>query len=575
MNETLQSKLDNCPPGPGVYLMKDEAGHVIYVGKAKSLKSRVRSYFQKQAQHSPKTLRLVSLVCDIEFLRAGTEVEALLLENNLIKKWKPKYNIRLKDDKTYPYIKLDMRHDFPRAYVARKLVHGDGNEYYGPYPNGSAVHEMLRTAARVFMLRDCRDHEFANRSRPCLSYQIGQCTAPCVDYVTKEQYAAQVNEFRGLLKGDVNELAAQWEADMADAAEKLEYERAAKLRDRLVAIREISHQEQRMEDTLDGTDRDIWAVWPDLSSEVADTESTLDILILQFRGGKWVGRTHRTADLEERLDTEDFLASLMLQHYSKRPAPTQILVPENSIPEREAFAVALGNLREKMNDLPGDLPPPDIRFVTEKGEWAKLWELALENVKGLHEDEREQRDKEREALVAIARMLDIEKLPERMECVDISNLQGEANVASCVVFRHGRPDKNEYRHYNIQGFTGQNDFASMREVMSRRYGKPDSPVPDLLVIDGGKGQLSAVVEILKSLNVNFPVVGLAKARTKSDFRSEDVEVSEERLFLPGVKNAKPIKHAGALRILTHLRDEAHRFAIEFHRLKRGKARGLS
>lgn len=589
MDELLASKLEACPTGPGVYLMKDDKGHVLYVGKAKSLKSRVRSYFQKQAQHSAKTLRLVEQIRDIEFLRAGTEVEALLMENNLIKKWKPKYNISLKDDKTYPYLKLDLKHEFPRAYVARKQIQGDGAEYFGPFPNGWALRETYLLSTRVFLLRDCRDHEFANRSRPCLTYQIGHCTAPCVGYVTHDEYAKQVSDYRAFVKGESDALETQWQAEMEEAAEKMEYEKAGTIRDRLTAIRAVIHQEQRIVDTNDATDRDVWAVWPPLvvtsaeesgegtpeeSSDAdqdndAGQEWSLDILILQFRKGKWVGRVHRTADTAERLPTEDIMATLLLQHYTKQPPPQQILLPDGPFPDRAEFAQALAQVAK----LP-DGESLDVRLVSEKESWARLGELALENVKGLHTDESAIRRRAQDGLEAIARLLSLPEAPMRLECVDISNMQGEANVASCVVFKHGKPDKSEYRHYKIAGFSGQNDFASMKEVMSRRYGKPDSPVPDLLVVDGGKGQLASAVEILKSLGCTFPIAGLAKARTQRNFKSSEVESSEERLFLPGQKNAIPIKHAQAFRILTHLRDEAHRFAIEFHRLKRSQARGL-
>ena len=603
---SVDERLSVCPTGPGVYVMKDEKGHVLYVGKAKNLRSRVRSYFQDQAQHSAKTVHLVAKVRDLEFVRAGSEIEALLLENNLIKKFKPKYNLRLKDDKTYPYLKLDLSHPFPRPYIARKQFKDDGNEYFGPYPMSGALRSALKAGAKLFQLRDCRDFELSNRSRPCLSHQIGQCTAPCVKLVTKEDYAKQVNDFRRFLRGENRDLEATWELEMNEAAEALDFEKAARLRDRLQSIRTTTEGggENRMVDTADVGDRDVWALWPprggdesavakaplkagagDLangdSPETEVEERELVVIIVQIRAGKWMGQVHRTADLTEALVTEDLIPSLMLQHYQKHEMPPEILLPPGTrIPDPElaegadpgsepiSFAEALAQLSGSGAE------PPLVLDATSKASTARLWELAQENARGLFEEQSALRQRKDDGLVAIARMLDLAALPVRMECVDISNMQGEANVASAVVFIHGRPAKDEYRHYTIAGFTGQDDFASMREVMSRRYGKPDSPKPDLLVIDGGKGQLSSALEILKELGQSFPVVGLAKARTERNYKSSEVEATEERLFVPGQKNYIRFRHAEALKIMTHLRDEAHRFAITFHRLKRSRARGI-
>jgi len=554
----LAQKVDACSTSPGVYIMKDSAGHVLYVGKAKNLRNRVRSYFQNGADRSPKTLVLVGHIRDIDYMHTATEAEALLLENNLIKKWKPRYNIRLKDDKTYPYLRLDLKHPYPRPYIARKQVAGDGSEYFGPFPHGSAAYTALEVAAKAFQIRDCRDYEFANRSRPCLSYQIGQCTAPCVKYVTPEEYSKQVEAFRQFLNVGSEVLQKQWEAEMLEAAENLDFERAAKLRDRMAHVRAVTLSDQSTAvDTKDLSDRDIWAF--------AQNPQWLDALVLQFRGGKWMGQIHTEADLSERVETEDFVASLMLQFYAKHPLPNEILIPFQFLGVRDGLPEVLAKVA-KVDHV------PVLRDPSEKGDWARIWTLAEENVKQAHEHRSRRREANEDGLVAIARLLDLEKPPLRMECVDISNFQGEANVASCVVFQNGKPDKTQYRHYNIRGFEGQDDFASMREVMSRRYGKTDSPHPDLLVIDGGKGQLASAKAVLDDLGCTFPVVGLAKARTKRDFQSSEVEASEERLFLPNQKNYLRIKNAQALRLLTGLRDEAHRFAIEFHRKKRDESR---
>ena len=572
---SLEERLKLCPTEPGIYIMKDGAGHVIYVGKAKNLRSRVRSYFQNSKDLSPKTVHLVSKVEGIEFLQTQSETEALLLENNLIKKWKPKYNIRLKDDKTYPYLKLAMDHPFPRPYIARKQFKGDGNEYFGPFPNSGYLRQVLRGGAKVFQLRDCRDHDFANRSRPCLSYEIGQCTAPCVGYVTKEDYAKQVGEFRDFLSGDSNDLQQKWLEQMDEASNNLEFEKAAQLRDRLEALG-TTLSEQAAVSTDEMGDRDIWAVVPESLILARDPTTSSDaseremfILINQIRGGKWVGSRNSRANIEIGVIDENFFSSLLVQHYSNNPAPEQVIVPPAAqLGSRPDLGLALTKLFQ------GAAESIDVRFADEKGSWGKYYELARENAQALLDESTAVQSKKDNGLDAIAHMLDLRGLPLHIECVDISNMQGEANVASAVVFKNGKPEKSLYRHYNIRGFEGQDDFRSMREVMSRRYGKTDSPVPELLVIDGGKGQLASAVEILKGLDQHFSVCGLAKARTVSDFQGSEVEASEERVFLPGRKDYIRFKNTEALRIMTHIRDEAHRFAIEFHRLKRGHNRGL-
>ncbi len=561
----IEELLKNCPVGPGVYLMKDEESHIIYVGKAKSLRSRVRSYFQRSGDLGPKTEYLVSRIFDIEFLIAGSEIEALLLENNLIKKWKPKYNIRLKDDKTYPYVRLDISHPFPRPYIARKQKKDDGNRYFGPFTDGFALKEMLRLGGRVFQLRDCRDFEFANRSRPCLSYEIGQCTAPCVGLVTAEKYAAQVEDFVGFIEGRGDRLLVEWEKDMVQASERLDYERAATIRDRIERVRQLVDQEQRMVQS-DMIDRDVWAFWPD----VHEDKSLFVVVLLQFRRGKFLNRMHWSSESDEGLETEDFLGAFLLLHYAKNPLPTEMVIPEKSILlDRHELEEAL-----RSRDVVEESALAAIHLSSENELYANLLDLANDQAKAIWTDKKRRSESSSDVLLKVATFLKLDAPPKTMECIDISNFQGEANVASCVVFVNGKPDKNLYRHYKIQGFDGQNDFKSLQELVTRRYLKPDSPRPDLLVVDGGRAQLSSVMEILDSAGLKFPVVSLAKARTESNFQSEEVVASEERIFFPGQKLSKKIKEPDVLKLLTHLRDEAHRFAIEFHRAQRSKNRGL-
>jgi excinuclease ABC subunit C len=564
----IEALLEACPVTPGVYLMKDAAGKVIYVGKAKNLRSRVRSYFQSLSDASPKTQHLVSHVHDLEFLRVSTEVEALLLENNLIKKWRPKYNISLKDDKTYPYLRIDRKHPFPRPYIARKQFQNDGSEYFGPFPAAGALRETLRAAAKVFQLRDCRDHEFSNRSRPCLSYEIGQCTAPCTALVSKEAYGKQVEDFASFLRGEDGRLRQGWAREMEEAAEKLDFERAAFFRDRIAAVEELLGESQRAAVTNDPIDRDVWALWPENFAQLQDDEELLDVLVLQFRSGLLSGRVHWSADTSQGVPAGDELQRLVLQHYQKHPLPKQVLLPPGCPADmRQALGLAL------QAELKLEEPLP-VEAADEKAAWAGLWELARDNVRGWHEDRKAVAEKKGDGLLAIAELVGLPAAPRRIECIDISNFQGEANVASCVVFIEGQPAKDLYRHYNIKGVSGQDDFKSLQELVSRRYLKPDSVLPDLLVVDGGRGQLASVCRVLDAADLDFPVCSLAKARTKADFTSAEVESSEERVFLPNVTNPKRIKNAEAFRILTQARDEAHRFAITFHRKQRSKARGI-
>jgi excinuclease ABC subunit C len=553
----LDLKLADCPPSPGVYLMKNSEAKVIYVGKAKNLKKRVSSYFQAQRDLDPKTALLVSKIEDLEWVPTGTEAEAFLLENTFIKKWKPRYNIRLRDDKSYPYIRIDIGHEYPRPYVARRPQKRDDQILFGPYVQASAVHQAIDMASKVFLLRDCRDGDFANRSRPCLSYQIGQCTAPCVQLVSKEKYAEQLQDFVRFLKGDEEALGVEWQKKMESASEAMNFEEAARYRDRLRALETLREPYQRVENVGDHSSLDVWAAWPEsISNDVSD----LDLVVLHFREGKLVGRDHFPIPLEEKfLDEESPLMGIVFQYYAKKELPSKILLPPSeNLPDAQQLASSLLQALKSESQV-------EIHKADEKKDWAQLWELGRENAKVLSQEEERRRTRSRDALLGLQHVLELENMPVRIDCVDVSNFQGTANVASCVVFENGRPHKESYRHYKIKTVQGQNDFASMKEVMVRRYGKGRENWPDLLIIDGGKGQLSSVMIIMKELGCNFPVVGLAKARTKRNFRSEDVESSEERFFIPGQSNPKKIKNRAALSLVTRIRDEAHRFAITFHR----------
>jgi len=580
----IEERLKILPSEPGIYLMKDELGNVIYIGKAKNLRSRVRSYFQDSADHSAKTLHLVSKIKSFDLLQSPTELEALILENEFIKKYKPKYNLRLKDDKSYPFIKIDRSHEFPRAYIARRQILNDGNDYLGPFPASGLLRIALHTASKLFQIRDCRDHEFANRSRPCISFEMGTCSAPCVLKVSKEVYAKQIDEFTRFLKGENQDhFLESWRNEMETSADAMDFERAAKLRDRIQAAENMQRYDQRVTSLNQNSNQDVWALWPPTHEERLQADF-LVAQVLHVRGGKLLASLAFSAELLETQIEEECLTPLLLQFYRKHSLTNEILLPDSplSAEDLDNLSRALVQLSPKIVDS-HDSPEfaegvegmsPILGVASSKNESLALFEMAQSNAKAHAEELRKIRVKKADALQEIADLLELEQPPRRMECLDISNMQGEANVASCVVFIDGQPDKSEYRHYKIQGVEGQNDFASMKEVMIRRYGKPDSPRPDLLVIDGGRGQISAVCEILKELGFRLEVVGLAKARVKSDFKSSEVESSEERLFLPNQKNYIRIKNPAALKLLTHIRDEAHRFAIEFHRVKRSENRGL-
>lgn len=568
---SLSDKVAAAPLDPGVYLMKDAKGKILYVGKAKNLKNRVRTYFHA-SQKSPRIEYLVRKIEDIEYLLTGNEVEALILENHWIKKIRPQYNIALKDDKTYPYIKIDKKHDFPRAYLSRRPSKGDGAQYFGPFPNSTAVHTAIRLASKVFKLRDCKDHEFANRSRPCLSYQMNFCTAPCVDYVDKETYAKQVSEYEVFVAGNSQALEDKWLDKMTESSDKQEYEIAAELRDRIQAIQSIHKQnDQRIEDIKDFVDRDIWGLWPET---IDDDTHFVDVVILQFRKGKWMGQQHRIVDLQDRVeDQADFFTHILLQHYAKYSLPEEILHATDAIAsdDKNKLISALKEVapeqKEKSEESTLHLFPYD-----DKKDWARLGEMATQNAKSLSESLEVRRQSVLSGVEDLQKELKLNVLPKHIECIDISHFQGASTVASCVVFKNGEADKSSYRKYNVNSVGDKpDDFQSMKEIVSRRYVVSDKhELPDLLVVDGGKGQLGAVCEILKEFKVDLKVIGLAKARTEQDFSSENVESSKERIFLPGRKNPKVIRNPHVFKLLTQMRDEAHRFAISFHRKKRDK-----
>ncbi len=549
----IKQKVSEFPIQSGVYLMKNDRDKIIYVGKAKNLKNRVRSYFG-EGDLSKKTKYLVSQIVEVDYILTNTEVEAFLLEASLIKKHRPKYNIRLKDDKSYPYIRLSLEHDYPRLYLSRK-VKRDGAIYFGPYTSGAAVHGTIRFLNRTFKIRDCTDHVFKSRTRPCMTYQIGRCTAPCVDYISKEDYGKDVEGALLFLKGQSKKVLKQLELRMKTAAKEEKFEVAAKLRDSITAVESIL-EKQSVINANSELDQDAIGFYGDERGTLIET--------LHIRQGRVLGtRAHfmpqiDTTDTSE--DQREWLVSFMNQYYEDNIIPDEILIP-----------FEIGNdLTKLMKEVLKERASKEVKVriaLDEKGR--SLINLANENAKSHFLKYVTKSEEKLAGLKEIQTKFSLEQLPKRIECFDISTFQGEETVASQVVFEDGVPLREQYRRYKIKSTQedGPNDFASMHEVLSRRLKHTELEDPQLIVVDGGKGQLSIALRVLKELNKeSIPVVGLAKARAQGDFTTQKVEHTEERFFLPGRSN--PVTFASnseALHILVGIRDEAHRFAITYHR----------
>ena len=550
--DLVRDKVKEFPTQSGVYLMKNLADKIIYIGKAKSLRSRVRSYFTDSKDHSPKTRLLVSNIHEVEYILTKTEVEAFLLEASLIKKHRPKYNIRLRDDKAYPYIRLSWADDYPRLYLARK-VKKDGSLYFGPYTSGFAVQGTIRFLNRTFKIRDCTDMMFKTRTRPCMTYQIGRCTAPCVKYISKEDYKNEVEGAKNFLKGQNRKVVKSITEKMMLAAEEEKFEVAARLRDSVQAIKAILQKQAVINDTSD-KDQDAVGFFGDERGCLVET--------VHVRAGRVLGtRSHYLPHFDPNDAIEDpreWLVDFLNQYYDDNFIPDDVLLP-----------LDIGNdltklMGEVLHERSGN--KVTVRFATdERGR--NLVDMANQNAQAHFLKYVSKSEEKLRGLDEIKEKFNLPELPRRIECYDISTFQGAETVASQVVFEEGVPAKEHYRRYKIRTVTGIDDFASMYEVLSRRFKHTEYEDPQLIVIDGGKGQLSQAIKILSEIGrQDIPVVGLAKARTENDFRKKEVESTEERFFLPGRANPVIFKHnAEALHILTGIRGEAHRFAITYHR----------
>lgn len=543
MTVDFQSKLAHLPSTPGVYLFKNEQGEIIYIGKAAVLADRVRSYFQKGTDHNPKTSLLVSHIFDVETMVTRSELEALILESNLVKRHKPRFNIVLRDDKQYPYVRLPIKDDFPRLSIVRR-VQRDGALYYGPYTPANALRETLKVIKHVFPLATCTIEIDGTADRACIEFEIKRCMAPCTGNQSMEEYHQIVKQVRQFLEGRDRELLDGLRARMEEAADREEFEEAARLRDRLFKIERML-EKQRITQTS-ATDQDVIGL--------ARQGSAVDLQILFVRGGLLIGRKDFFWPQSAEVSDEELVHSAIEQFYNKDgQPPREVLVPT----DLEDAAL----IQQWLSDKRGE----SVRVRSpDRGAKHQLVLLAEENAAAAVADHLRDEELDLQAGEELKRLLRLEHAPRRIEGFDISNTMGNQSVASMVVWEDGQMKKADYRRFKIQTVVGANDFASMKEVVMRRYGREENLTqPDLILIDGGLGQLAAALEGLKEAGrQGLPILGLAKARGDKD----------ERVFLAGRKNPIVLKpQSPSTHLLQRIRDEAHRFAITFHRKLRGKS----
>jgi excinuclease ABC subunit C len=525
-----------------VYLFKDRSGDVLYIGKAARLADRVRSYFLKSADHTPKTALLVSHITDLETMVTRSELEALILESNLVKRHRPRFNVVLRDDKQYPYLRLPVKDRFPRLSIVRR-VQKDGALYYGPYTPAGALRETLKVIKKVFPLATCTIDIDGTAERACIEFEIKRCMAPCTGQQTQEEYHRIVRQVRQFLEGHDRELVDDLRAQMDAAATREDFEEAARLRDRIIKI-ERTLERQRITQTA-SIDQDVLGI--------ARHGASVDLQVLFVRGGLLIGRKDffwlESADATD----EELVRSAIEQFYNKEgQPPRELLIPVN-IPDADLLAHWLSDKRGE----------PVRVLAPERGTKHQLVLLAEENAAAALADHLRNEELDRQAGEELQRVLRLKTAPRRIEGFDISNTMGNQSVASMVVWEEGRMKKSDYRRFKIASVEGANDFASMHEVVTRRYGRmEDLVLPDLVLIDGGLGQLASARAALQEVGrPELAVIGLAKAKGEKD----------ERVYLPGRKNPIVLRaNSPATHLLQRVRDEAHRFAVTFHRTLRGK-----
>lgn len=559
-NDHIQQILDTLPDKPGCYLMKDAGGKIIYVGKAINLRNRVRSYFHNTSQYEQKTRRLVREIADIEWIVVGSELEALILEMNLIKRHKPRFNVRLKDDKRYPYIKVHWQDPFPKVTVTRQMT-DDGARYFGPYTSVWAVHQTLDLLRKIFPYLTCNRDITGEDSRACLYFDIKLCTAPCIGAINQEDYRQIIDDLCQFLEGRTQPVVDRLSKKMEKAALELQYEKAAVIRDQLNAIDKVVERQKVV--SSDQTDSDVIAM--------ARSDGEACVQVFFIRSGKLIGREYFVLEGTEDENDEEILSEFVKQFYAQAAfVPEKVLLPKELL-EAQIINQWL-NSRKHGDKVEITIPHQEL----SKDLIDMATENAVETLNALKTRWESDKNRQVGALTELQEALNLVEPPNRIECYDISTTQGVASVGSMVVFEQGTPNKKLYRRFNIKTVLGQDDFASMEEVLLRRFRrwkasqenedqvgkKPDlafSVLPDLLLVDGGKGQLSRAVKILEEYNLldRVPVAGLAK--------------QEEELFVPGKHESIFLeRHSQGLYLIQRIRDEAHRFAITAHRKRRQK-----
>ena len=537
-SEELLEKVSHLPTTPGVYLWRDQYNRIIYVGKAINLRNRVRSYVRNDANRAPKVTAMMKRAVDVEVIQTKTEMEALILENTLIKEHEPKYNIRLRDDKTYPYVKISVQEDYPRVYMTRRLER-DGAKYFGTFTDVTSVHVVLKLIRQCYPLRTCKSMKV---ERPCLQYHMHYCEAPCFNKISVPDYRKYIDEIIELFEGKPIPLLKEIKSKMEAAAEDLRFEDAARYRDQLSSIEKIQ-EKQRM--VTQRGDLDVLGLAVDTSMAC--------VQLLFIRGGRLLGRENYFVQ-HDGDSSETIMTDFIKQYYGDTNfIPKELLLPMEST-DRDLLTEWFTQLKGQHVNV----------SVPQRGYKMDMIKMAHENAETFLEERRRQWqhqiDKTGGAVKKLAEILDLPRLPERMECFDISHTQGAETVASMVVFEGGKPAKKEYRRFKLKTTQGKpDDFKSMAEIMERRYGnETDWPMPDLIIIDGGKGQLNAALPLIRAVGVtDVPVISLAK-RIEEVF----VEGQSESIILS--------HHTPELQLLQQIRDEAHRFAITYHRKLRGK-----
>ncbi len=558
----FQHQLKILPDKPGVYIMKNSLGEVIYVGKAKVLKNRVRQYFQNSKNHSEKVRAMVKNIAEFEYIVTDSEMEALILECNLIKKYSPRYNIALKDDKFYPFIKITTNEDFPRVYVTRNFAK-DGNRYFGPYTNGTAVYEVMGLIKKLFPLRTCKKAivEGGEPTRACLNYHINLCKAPCAGYISKAEYWKMIDEIINILNGTDTSIIKNLKLEMEKAAEELEFEKAAKIRDRILAIELIS-EKQKMFTVKEG-DEDFIDLYTDEKDGCAQ--------VFFVREGKVTGREHFMIENISDDPVKEVISSFIASFYGgTAQIPKTIYVPEE-IEDQELIEKFLTEKRGSKVWIK----------VPKKGDKKNLLDMVRNNAKIMLDQFKEKMVEEKElnksALTELADVLGLDSLPARIEAYDISNIQGVDSVGTMVVFENGKAKNSDYRRFKIKSVKGPNDYESMREILSRRFSHGLEEVnkikernleyskgkfcifPDLIMMDGGKGQVNIALEVLKDFGIEIPVCGLVK---DDKHRTRGIIFNNEEILIR--------RGSGLMNLITRVQDEVHRYAITYHRSLRDK-----